>query len=73
LQKFVIPVEYARLALKDLELMGIHAGRLFEGVDGACMMLKNRFFMESEMVVSPRGSRFVNRMITELADDENKG
>lgn len=73
LHKFIIPVEHARLALKDLELMGIHAGRLFEGVDGACMMLKNRFFMESEMVMSPRGSRFVNKMLTKLQDDDNSG
>jgi hypothetical protein len=30
--------------MQDLALMGITAGALFPGLDGACLQLKERFF-----------------------------
>ena len=47
LQKIIIPVDYARLALKDLYLMGLHPGTLFPGIDGVCAALKIKHFVPS--------------------------
>jgi len=33
-----------RTVMQDLALMGITAGSLFPGLDGACLQLKERFF-----------------------------
>ena len=33
-----------RAVMQDLALMGITAGSLFPGLDGACLQLKERFF-----------------------------
>jgi hypothetical protein len=30
--------------MRELDLMGINAGSLFPGLDGACQQLKERFF-----------------------------
>lgn len=67
LQKVIIPVEESRFALKDLSLMGIHAGNLFEGIDGVCKRLKDHFFMESETALSPRGKRLINAALSRLS------
>ena len=59
LQKYLLPAHFSHLALKDLNLMGIHAGTLFAGIDGTCSMLKNQFFMESEIVQTPKKKRIM--------------
>ncbi|MDF0521582.1 FRG domain-containing protein [Bradyrhizobium yuanmingense] len=39
-----IPVAERPRVLRELELMGINAGSLFPGLDGACNQMKERFF-----------------------------
>jgi hypothetical protein len=39
-----LPITERRHALRELSLMGITAGSLFPGLDGACDQLKDRFF-----------------------------
>lgn len=39
-----IPVSARPQVLRELELMGINAGSLFPGLDGACNQLRERFF-----------------------------
>jgi hypothetical protein len=39
-----LPASERRLVMQDLALMGITAGSLFPGLDGACLQLKERFF-----------------------------
>jgi FRG domain len=39
-----LPGSERRLVMQDLALMGITAGSLFPGIDGACLQLKERFF-----------------------------
>jgi FRG domain len=39
-----LPASERRAAMRDLALMGITAGSLFPGIDGACLQLKERFF-----------------------------
>jgi FRG domain len=39
-----LPVGERRTVMQDLALMGITAGSLFPGLDGACLQLKERFF-----------------------------
>ena len=39
-----IPASERRMVMQDLALMGITAGSLFPGLDGACLQLKERFF-----------------------------
>jgi hypothetical protein len=39
-----IPASERRSVMQDLALMGITAGSLFPGIDGACLQLKERFF-----------------------------
>lgn len=45
LQRFDIDVMWARGALLDLAMMGIHHGSLFPGLEGTCMRLKQEFFV----------------------------
>jgi FRG domain len=44
LQIVDLPASERRLVLQELSLMGITAGSLFPGIDGACMQLRARFF-----------------------------
>src|ERR1700738_97380 len=44
LQVIDLPVEQRKEALTELSMMGITAGSLFPGLDGACDQLKGRFF-----------------------------
>jgi len=39
-----LPVGERRTVMQDLALMGITAGALFPGLDGACLQLKERYF-----------------------------
>jgi hypothetical protein len=39
-----LPVGDRRKVMQDLALMGITAGSLFPGLDGACLQLKERYF-----------------------------
>jgi len=39
-----LPASERRPVMRDLALMGITAGALFPGLDGACQQLKERFF-----------------------------
>jgi hypothetical protein len=39
-----IPADQRKMVMQDLALMGITAGSLFPGMDGACLQLKERFF-----------------------------
>ena len=39
-----LPVGERRTVMQDLALMGITAGSLFPGLDGACLQLKERYF-----------------------------
>jgi hypothetical protein len=39
-----LPASERRTAMQELALMGITAGSLFPGIDGACQQLKERFF-----------------------------
>jgi hypothetical protein len=39
-----LPASDRRTVMQDLALMGITAGSLFPGIDGACLQLKERFF-----------------------------
>lgn len=39
-----LPASERRTVMQDLALMGITAGSLFPGIDGACLQLKERFF-----------------------------
>lgn len=39
-----IPAEERPLVMKDLQMMGVTAGSLFPGLDGACEELQSRFF-----------------------------
>jgi hypothetical protein len=39
-----LPVGVRRTEMQDLALMGITAGSLFPGLDGACLQLKERYF-----------------------------
>jgi hypothetical protein len=44
LQAIDLPVEQRAEVLNELSVMGINAGSLFPGLDGACGQLKDRFF-----------------------------
>jgi hypothetical protein len=44
LQVVDLPISERRYVLRELSLMGITAGSLFPGLDGACDQLKDRFF-----------------------------
>jgi hypothetical protein len=44
LQAIDLPVEQRKEALTELSMMGITAGSLFPGLDGACDQLRGRFF-----------------------------
>jgi FRG domain len=44
LQAVDIPASERRAVMQDLARMGITAGSLFPGLDGACLQLKERFF-----------------------------
>jgi hypothetical protein len=44
LQAIDLPVEQRTEVLQELSMMGINAGSLFPGLDGACDQLKERFF-----------------------------
>jgi hypothetical protein len=44
LQAIDLPLKYRNKIMKELSLMGITAGSLFPGLDGACEELKERFF-----------------------------
>jgi hypothetical protein len=44
LQVIDLPVEQRAEVLNELSVMGINAGSLFPGLDGACDQLKDRFF-----------------------------
>jgi hypothetical protein len=44
LQVIELPVSERRHVLQELSVMGINAGSLFPGLDGACDQLKDRFF-----------------------------
>ena len=44
LQAIDLPVEQRAEALTDLSMMGITAGSLLPGLDGACDQLRGRFF-----------------------------
>jgi FRG domain len=44
LQAIDLPVEQRAEVLNELSIMGINAGSLFPGLDGACDQLKDRFF-----------------------------
>ena len=39
-----LPVSERQVVMQELALMGITAGSLFPGLDGACLQLKERFF-----------------------------
>jgi hypothetical protein len=39
-----IPAAERRTVMRELAIMGITAGSLFPGLDGACRQLKERFF-----------------------------
>ena len=39
-----LPARECRHVLAELNLMGINAGSLFPGLDGACQQLRERFF-----------------------------
>jgi hypothetical protein len=39
-----LPANDRRTVMQELDLMGINAGSLFPGLDGACDQLKERFF-----------------------------
>jgi hypothetical protein len=39
-----LPVVQRAEALGELSMMGINAGSLFPGLDGACSQIKDRFF-----------------------------
>jgi hypothetical protein len=39
-----LPASERAIVMKELELMGINAGSLFPGLDGACNQLRERFF-----------------------------
>jgi hypothetical protein len=41
---FDLPASERATVMAELELMGINAGSLFPGLDGACEQLKERFF-----------------------------
>jgi hypothetical protein len=44
LQVIDLPMSERRHALRELSFMGITAGSLFPGLDGACEQIKDRFF-----------------------------
>ncbi|UPJ40836.1 FRG domain-containing protein [Bradyrhizobium sp. 40] len=44
LQAIDLPTAQREQVLKELNLMGINAGSLFPGLDGACSQLRDRFF-----------------------------
>jgi hypothetical protein len=44
LQAIDLPLVQREEVLRELNLMGINAGSLFPGLDGACSQLKDRFF-----------------------------
>jgi hypothetical protein len=44
LQVIDLPVEQRTEVLRELSMMGINAGSLFPGLDGACTQLRDRFF-----------------------------
>jgi hypothetical protein len=39
-----LPASERRAVIRELDLMGINAGSLFPGLDGACGQLRERFF-----------------------------
>ena len=39
-----LPIKERRLVMRELSTMGITAGSLFPGLDGACEELRERFF-----------------------------
>jgi hypothetical protein len=39
-----LPAEERPTVIRELDLMGINAGSLFPGLDGACDQLRERFF-----------------------------
>jgi hypothetical protein len=39
-----LPANERRTVMQDLTLMGISAGSLFPGIEGACLQLKERYF-----------------------------
>ena len=39
-----LPVSERQAVMRELALMGITAGSLFPGLDGACLQLKERYF-----------------------------
>jgi hypothetical protein len=39
-----LPVSERQIVMRELALMGITAGSLFPGLDGACLQLKERYF-----------------------------
>jgi hypothetical protein len=39
-----LPVSERQVVMQELALMGITAGSLFPGLDGACLQLKERYF-----------------------------
>lgn len=69
LQKWVIPVETANLALNDLHLMGVHHGTLFPGIDGACKSLKLQHFVPSDIELGPLNRARIDERIEKI---ENK-
>ena len=66
LQKIIIPVEFAKIALKDLHLMGLHPGMLFPGIDGACKSLMIKHFVPSEMELGKSNREFIDSSIKRL-------
>jgi len=46
--KMIIPVFFAKIALNDLHLMGLHPGNLFPGIDGACKALMIKHFVPNK-------------------------
>ena len=44
MQAIDLPATERREVMRELGLMGINAGSLFPGLDGACQQLKERFF-----------------------------
>jgi hypothetical protein len=44
-----VPIQCASEALKDLRFMGLTAGTMFPGLDGACKMMKHAMTFKSEL------------------------
>ncbi len=70
LQKILLPAFESWLALKDLSLMGIHAGTLFPGIEGTSLMLKNQIFIDSDIAKTPRMKRLIEDRLRALTKDE---